>query len=340
MNKSVAFELGKMRSLIERMEGRFTPYQAILNEERLINEAMTEAGGPRQLFNSSRDMFNKLDSIIGYDPKDPDRAKNDTKLLITMGYVSDAKLNTVVKRKNPLTNRMKTYTDYSQFGDEVAGIVCVTYYNYNYMHRSYVKYDYGTRFVGQRNALRIKYGIPLPKPKPGFDEMGNPTGEPREYRPKDEQLVDQFGDDYNPQNLCSVLSKTRLFYPIDINGHTIKGIDDKALCFKENEIKNFLAADDPVEGVNALKKLNAQQHVIDQYAEEFNSLKMIYKNFRANSILSISATDRDDGGKFIFINPNVDKLVDEIQVDPKDLYDIAYSRYEKDIKAYEAQNAI
>ena len=44
MDKKVAFELGKMRSLIERMEGKFTPHQAMLNEERLIIEAVKEAG--------------------------------------------------------------------------------------------------------------------------------------------------------------------------------------------------------------------------------------------------------------------------------------------------------
>ena len=339
MNKDIAFELGKMRSLIERMEGRFTPHQAILNEERLINEAMFEAGGPRRLFNSSSEMFNKLDSIIGYDPKDPDRAKNSKKLLITMGYVSDVKLNTVVKRRNPLTNRNKTYNDYSQFGEDVGGIVCVTYYNYNYMHRSYAKYDYGTRFIPQRNALRKKYGIPLPKPKPGFDIEGKPTNEPRELRPKNQELVDMFGDDYNPQNISGILSKTRLFYLIDKAGHTIKGENGKPVCYKEDDIKDFLAEEEPIEGMKALRKLNAEQSVIDQYAAEFKALKMDYKNFKANSILSISATDKDNGGKFIFVNPNINRVVDDVRVDPKDLYDIAYSRYEKDINAYNAQNS-
>ena len=46
---------------------------------------------------------------------------------ITIGYVTGADLNVPkVKRKNPLTNRMKGYDDYSVFGNEngeIAGLV-------------------------------------------------------------------------------------------------------------------------------------------------------------------------------------------------------------------------
>jgi hypothetical protein len=333
MDKSVALELGKMRSLIERMEGKFTPYQALLNEERLINEATMEISRrPAQLVNSSSEMFEFLDSIVKFDRNDPNRATNNKHAFITMGYVSDVKLNTTVKKKNPLTNRQKTYNDYSVIGENIASIVCVTYYNYNYCHRSYVKYDYGHRYVAQRNALRTKYGIPLPKPKPGYDDAGNPNGEPTEVMPKNQSLVDQFGDDYNPQNLCNIINRERLYYPIDLNGRVLRGEDGKPMCIKENEIKKFLAAEDPVEGVTALRKLGAEQSVIDQYANEFKNLKMIYKNFRADSILSIRGKDANTGDLKIFINPNINKIADDIPVNPRDLYEIAYDRYKKPIE--------
>ena len=340
MDRNVALELGKMRSLIERIEGSFTPRQAILNEERLINEALKEISKePVELIETSKEMFDFLDSIVGFDREDPNRALNDGHAFISMGYVSDVKLNTTVKRRNPLTNRQKTYNDYSVIGENIAGIICVTNYNYNYTHRSHVKYDYGHRYVAQRNALRTKYGIPLPKPKPGYDDAGKPNGEPMEITPKNQSLVDQFGDDYNPQNLCNIVSKTRDYYPIGLNGNVLRGEDGKPRCIKENEIKNFLAEEDPVEGVTALRKLGAEQKVIDQYAKEFKDLKMIYKNFRADSILYIrgKAYVKDENGvsngvRKLFLNRDVNRLVDDIQVNPRDLYEIAYDRYKEPIE--------
>ena len=340
MDRNVAFELGKMRSLIERMEGRFTPHQAILNEERLISEAMREISRkPAQLVQSSKEMFDFLDSIVKFDRNDPNRALNNKHAFISMGYVSDVKLNTTVKRKNPLTNRQKTYNDYSVIGDNIAGLVCVTYYNYNYCHRSYVKYDYGHRFVGQRNALRTKFGIPLPKPKPGYDEAGKPNGEPTEMQPKNQPLVDQFGDDYNPQNLCSIINKEVLFYPIDTNGNVLRDENGSPRCIKKDEIKDFLAEEDPVDGVAALRRLGAEQSVIDQYAKEFKDLKMVYKNFRADSILSIRGKDENTGELKIFINPNISRLVDDIQVNPRDMYEIACDRYKKPIDKFNKLNS-
>ena len=338
MDKNVAFELGKMRSLIERMEGKFTPHQAILNEERLISEALKEVSkDPVELVETSKEMFNILDSIVGFNRNDPDRALNDGRAFISMGYVSDVKLNTTIKRKNPLTNRMRTYNDYSVIGENIAGLVCVTIYNYSYRHRSNVKYDYGHRFIPLRNALRTKYGIPLPKKKPGFDDAGNPNGEPREFRPKNQPLVDQFGDDYNPQNLCDITSKIRCFYPIDINGNVLRDEAGKPRCINEKDIEDFLVEEDPVEGVNALRKLGAEQSVIDKYAQEFKDLKMDYKNFRADSILYIRGTIYPPGGgpgvRKLFVNKDIYRLVDEIRVNPRDMYDIAYNRYEDPIKA-------
>lgn len=326
---------------MERMEDRFTPRQAMLNEERLINEAIKEISKePVELIETSKDMFNFLDEIVGFDRNDPNRALNDGRAFISMGYVTDVKLNTTIKRRNPLTNRQKTYNDYSGIGGNIAGLVCITNYNYSYRHRSNVKYDYSTRFIPQRNELRKKYGIPLPKPKQGYDENGGRNGEPREIRPKNYSLVDKFGDDYNPQNLCDIISKTRDFYPIDSNGRVLRGEDGRPMCFSEKDIKNFLAEEDSVDGVKALMKLGVEQSVIDQYAKEFKALKMDYKDFKADSILYIRGTaytKNEDGTtsskRKLFLNREINRLVDDIQVNPGDMYEIAYSRYKEPIEA-------
>ena len=338
MDKNIAFELGKIRSLMERMEVKLTPRQAMLNEERFIIEALEEVSkDPVDLVETSREMFDILDKLVCFDRNDPNRALNDGRAYISMGYVSDVKLNTTVRRRNTLTNRMKTYNDYSAIGENIAGIVCVTVYNYSYRHRSNVKYDYGHRFVPLRNALRTKYRIPLPPKKPGYDEEGRPNGEPREFRPKNQPLVDHFGDDYNPQNLCDIRSKINYYYPIDFNGNVLRDGLGKPTCMSEESIKEFLAEEEPVEGVNALRRLGADQSVIDKYAQEFKNLKMDYKNFRADSILYIRGTVYEENGtvkaRKLFVNKEINRLVDEIRVNPRDMYDIAYERYEDAIKA-------
>lgn len=339
MDKKAAFELGKMRSLIERMEGKFTPHQAMLNEERLIIEAVKEISNkPVELIDSSDKMFEFLDSLVKFNPKDPNRALNNKHARISMGYVSDVKLNTTVKRRNPLTNRPKTYNDYSVIGNNIAGIVCVTNYTYDYTHRSHVKYDYSTRFIPQRNALRVKYDIPLPKQKPGYNGNGSPTGEPTAPRPKDQGLADKFGGDYNPQNLFKVISKTMDYYPIDFNGNVLRDGSGKPVCLGENEIGRFLAEEDPVDGVKVLQKLGKEKSVIDQYANEFNGLNMKYKNFKADSILYIRGMDRNTGTRKLFLNKEINRLVDDIQINPRDMYQIAYARYRYPIKKGEEEN--
>jgi hypothetical protein len=345
MNKNVAFELGKMRSLIERMEGKFTPYQAILNEERLINEALTETGGARKLFNSSEDLFKKLDGLFGIESDDDEDFENkieklrntDKSVLITMGYVDDVKWGVKEKVKNPHTNRPITRNVYRDIGENVKGLICVTYYTYNYKNRYFVKYDYGKRFKPQLAALRAKYNIPEPPPRNRKKPQTQTTNTPFDQG----QGVSRnpFNDTYNPQNMCSMLGKKILFYPIDEAGHTFKGVDGKSIYFEQKDLQKFLAAEVPEYGKKVLQDIGASQSVIDQYAEEFNGLNMDYKSFRADKILSICAEDKVEG-KFIYVNPNVNKVADgmDVNVDPKDLYDIAYQKYEKDIKAYEAQN--
>ena len=328
MNKNAAFEIGKMRSLIERIEGKFTPRQAMLNEERLINEMMAEVG-PRRQFNSADDLFKKLDSIVPENPDKPGVENRGGKALITMGYVTDAKVKVnmpnKIKRRNLATNRMRTYNDYSELGEGIAGLVCITSYVFNYQHRSYVNFDYGTRFKPQRDALRQRYGLP-------------PVGKKDQDKPKDEAQKVAFGGDYNPQNMSGLLRQTRYFYPVDLDGHVLRGSDGKPLMFREKELEKYLIRmedkRDAIEGVKALKELGVENEKIDEYIKEFKGLKMKYKNFKAGGILYISAKDKTTNEKFIFTNPNIMYEVSDIAIDPKDFYEIAEDRYKDDIEQF------
>ena len=67
---------------------------------------------------------------------------------VTIGYVTGANLDVPkVKRKNPATNRMKGYPDYSVFSaegeNEIGALVKISSYNIRYLKRKTVGKKYG-----------------------------------------------------------------------------------------------------------------------------------------------------------------------------------------------------
>ena len=115
--------VGKMLSLMDRMNGNMTPYEAMLNEETRIFEAL-ENGRTLIQANNLFDVISNMESG-GF---------------ASFGYVMGANLNyPMVKRKNPETNRMKGYIDTDTLGqrlnypgEKIAGIVKFTRYLVNW----------------------------------------------------------------------------------------------------------------------------------------------------------------------------------------------------------------
>ena len=65
---------------------------------------------------------------------------------VTIGYVTGANLDVpTVSRRNPATNRMKKYPDYTVFGgeEEIGALVKITSYNMRYLNRTTVGQKYG-----------------------------------------------------------------------------------------------------------------------------------------------------------------------------------------------------
>ena len=295
-------EIGKALSLIERMEGSMTPMQAILNEERLINEAQItrKVTGPS-------DIFDYLDSI-----------RKDS--YISIGYVTSANVSLPqVKRRNPATNRMKNYNDYSVFegGDDIGALVQITAYNLRYQNRKDVlnKYD---EYKKNANVIRADYGLPPIADKKGYTQtIDYGKGGVSIYNGSNKALS---GHSYCPQNVAGI-EPDSVVYVVNTEGNIVRELS-------REEVKPYLAAKKPLDGVNALKNLGAEDEKVKEYIRRITDLKFKYKNFENNSILWVVATTVDHE-KFIYLNSNLNRCVDEININPEDFLKKAKERYKK-----------
>ena len=84
---------------------------------------------------------------------------------VTIGYVTGANLDVpTVSRRNPLTNRMKKYPDYSVFGadQEIGALVKITSYNIQYLNRQTVGKKY-CEYKQSANGIRANFFINISK---------------------------------------------------------------------------------------------------------------------------------------------------------------------------------
>ena len=244
---------------------------------------------------------------------------------VTIGYVTGANLNVpTIKRRNPETNRMKGYPDFSVFGaegeDEIGALVKITSYNMRYLNRETVGKKYG-EFKDAANAIRGNFGLDPIASKESYKQgtTWSPNG-PELYKGQNTELQSHS---YNPQNIHGVTPKG-IVYAVNTEGHIIKELTPE-------QVKPYLKAKREVDGVAALRKMGAEEEKIQDYIEQIKNLKFKYINFESNSILWIAATI--NGEKIIYINDNLARAVDGIDIRPEDFRKIARERYQIDLSS-------
>lgn len=242
---------------------------------------------------------------------------------VTIGYVTGANLNVpTIKRKNPETNRMKGYPDYSAFMDEgdgeIGALVKISSYNMRYLNRTTVGKKYG-EYKDAANAIRGEYGLDPIADKEGY-KQGTSWSEngPELYKGQNDALASHS---YNPQNVFGVKPKG-VVYSVDKEGHIMKAIP-------EDRIKEYLGKKREVSGVAALRKMGMEEEKIKEFVKRMDDLKFRYINFESNSILWIAATI--NGEKIVYINDNLQRAVDGINIRPEDFRKIARERYKVDL---------
>lgn len=240
---------------------------------------------------------------------------------VTIGYVTGANLDVpTISRRNPATNRMKKYPDYTVFGgeEEIGALVKITSYNMRYLNRTTVGQKYG-KFKASANDIRTNFGIDPIADKVGYKQGTNwsPNG-PEIYNG---QNADLQSHSYNPQNIFGVKPKG-VVYAINKEGHIIKELSPE-------QVRPYLKAKREIDGVAALRKMGAEEERIQDYINQINNLKFKYINFESNSILWIAATI--NGEKIVYINDNLYRAVDGIDINPQDFRTIARERYQIDL---------
>jgi hypothetical protein len=241
---------------------------------------------------------------------------------VTIGYVTGANLDVPkVSRKNPLTNRMKQYPDYTVFGNEqgeIGALVKITSYNMRYLNRTTVGQKYG-EYKDSANVIRGNFGLDPIGSKQGYKQGTNwsPNG-PEMYNGSNADLQ---GHSYNPQNIHGVKPKG-VVYAVNKEGHIIKELTPE-------QVQPYLKAKREMDGVAALRKMGVEEERIQDYINQMNGLKFKYINFESNSILWIAATI--NGEKIVYINDNLSRAVDGININPQDFRAIARERYQIDL---------
>lgn len=240
---------------------------------------------------------------------------------VTIGYVTGANLDVpTISKKNPLTNRMKKYPDYSVFGadQEIGALVKITSYNIQYLNRQTVGKKYG-EYKQSANGIRANFGLDPIASKESYKQgtTWSPNG-PELYKGQNAELQSHS---YNPQNIYNVKPKG-VVYAVNNEGHIIKELAPE-------QVNPYLKAKREVDGVAALRKMGAEEEKIQDYISQINNLKFRYINFESNSILWIAATI--NGEKIVYINDNLARAVDGIDIRPEDFRAIARERYKIDL---------
>lgn len=304
-------EIGKIRSLIDRLEKHHTVLEAIQNERMYLTE-----GVARKLA-TPNEVFEILNTI----------GRN---AFVCIGTANGANLELPkVKRKNPLTNRMKSYDDFETFGKavgydgEIGALVNITSYNFRFYPLEDINKQYSA-YKQSANKIRADYGIDPIKDKGDAD-----------YRDKMEYgsginvygggNKDKEGNFYVAFNSFNVKPKG-MTYIVDSEGHITQELTkDQVRPFLKKNLDPYAS----ISGVRALREIGKTEEEIKAYVEALQNLKFQYKNFVGDKILWIAATV--NGQKLIYINSNFTLAVNDININKDDFLQKANERYEIDM---------
>lgn len=315
MKENIRIEAAKIQSLMERLERPHTYNQALLNESRLVNEATT----PTRELKSAEEIISVLDSI-------------GVNKFVSVGYVTAANMDTPIKKKNPATNRMKGYPDWEGFASsnniegKVGGLVKITSYNFRYNTANSVNTKY-EQYKTEANKIRAKYGVGE-MGSGGYKDNLNYGNGVKTYAGSNENLKGKL---YSDQNIYGANIQS-MYYPVDHEGHIITSLD-------KSQVVNFLKQNtySRDSGLNTLKKMNAEESVINAYKQDMDNLKFKYMSFDYDKILYIAATV--DGQKIVYINNKLSLTVEnEININPQDFIAIAKARYADSLQKIEAES--
>ena len=305
--------IGKIRSLMERVEGDMSPFEASVNEQMHIDEALNEA--EKRTFVGPNELFDTISEL-----------KSNARVCV--GYITGAKLNyPTVKRKNPETNRMKTYDDFETFGknlgveEEIVGVVKISrYHGFNFRSHDDVNSNY-SKFAEFEDDLRTRYDMPPINRGSGrgqytskqeYGKNGITT-----YSGNDEV---KMGRTYNRQNIHGATVDS-IYCLIGTDGNCIKELT-------RNELLDYITPRE-VNGVSILRKLGREEEEIQRYIEEYKSLKMNFISFINDKVLYVAGST-ENKERFTYFNNDFPTEVDGVKINPQEFKEKALKLFKID----------
>jgi hypothetical protein len=295
-----------MRSLMERMKGKMTPYEGMINEERMINEALSS---DRELITSNN----------FFDFKSAMRQGG----FATIGYVTGANLEyPTVKLKKDGDKRIKNYPDMDSVGkklnykgENIGGIIKLTRYHINWDTEENLNKKY-SQYKKDYNNICDEFNCPDGKISDGgvykTDKIEYGNDKTSTYAGDNEEKI---GNTYVNQNTHGATISSK-YYLIDISGAIVREVD-------KEELKDyFKSKNTSSKAVNALRKMNVEEEKIQEFINKTNNLKMKYQRFEVSSILYCVGAYKNDEGKLqkaIFINDNLKDTMKDVKFNPWEL---------------------
>lgn len=329
MNNSFKEKLGKMQSLMERMDKHQFYDRAMINEKRIISEIST----PGIVTTDANEFFEKLNGGAG--------TKN-----VVFGYITVASVPNMPKFKQGRRN----YQDWAAAGNELGasrgidGIIKLTMTGINWknaeefgkakkdfdFNRAEIRSRYGIEYNNGTEKDNVRYGREISDAAPGAVQ----------YAGDNEALK---GNTYAMQNGASTMWSKSVYYMVDAEGHIVDNpLDSSAIA---SYFKPY--SPQAVDGVGALKKLGADDATIEAYSNEIKALKFTPRQFIHSQILF--ACGNFGQGRELIINPNISEELargknvnslnaageenPNIRINRNDLFKIAEERYQVDCEA-------
>lgn len=325
MNKEKSFKesVGKIRSLIERVEGNMTPREAQINEQMRIDEATAK--------NRVQVTRNEILNIL--DKADDAQNENNQGLFATITYVKPASL---LKTKRSIDNEKLSsaldnhadksdeewHKNLSQFRDAeksstknpFSAIVTVTRYLIRWHSRSNYNADYN-KYKTALNDLRMKNGIAIDSD----GMLGDNKNQRQSTDATDSGQFNQTGNFARDFNLRKFVGKPKsTAYLMDEDGNIVSEIP--------NDVMSIIRTKKAPKGVEAYVKKVLTGPALEEYAKAKAELDASFDtvNLLFDRILSICCSV--NGTSYYYINDMLITKISndsEVNVNAKEMVEIA-----------------
>lgn len=248
----------------------------------------------------------------------------------TIGYVSEAKLDLpLVQKVNPATNRKKNYPDWDTFGNDiqapgtVAGVIKFSRYTFNWRGTEAMHDHYEKNYVNPVNAIRAQYGMsPIQSRDNTQPQIPSPSG-PGLPAPQSVLGQGYFMQDTGGKDCHKVVQ----YFLIGTDGHILKYKGTRDGEVPVDVLKKYFKTYAPT-GISELRKLNASDETIKEYAEKLAAIKFKYTRFNTGSVAYVITNI--NGEKLRFFNPNLASDINDIKIDPAEYIALAKKLYKVD----------